>query len=68
MCDVIPNAGHVTNRLPYELVPKHYVGKLNESYYCNVTCDNWFTTLSIVDRMLQIKKLTMIGTRNKNKP
>ena len=33
----------------------------------NITCDNFFTNLSLVRKLLQ-KKLTLIGTMRKNKP
>ena len=33
----------------------------------NITCDNFFTNLSLARKLLQ-KKLTLIGTMRKNKP
>ena len=33
----------------------------------NITCDNFFTNLSLAREVLQ-KKLTLVGTRRKNKP
>ncbi|CAH2017704.1 unnamed protein product [Acanthoscelides obtectus] len=33
----------------------------------NITGDNWFTSLSLVKKLLQEKKLTYIGTMRKNK-
>ncbi|XP_046658922.1 piggyBac transposable element-derived protein 4-like [Homalodisca vitripennis] len=70
MCDAIPYVGEVTDKLPNELVPEYYVRKLSESISGtkrNITCDNWFTTVPLVDRMLE-RELTMIGTLRKNKP
>lgn len=70
MSDASPYLGKKTetNGLP---LAEFYVKELTKSIHGtnrNVTMDNWFTSVSLADQLLQSPyKLTMIGTIRKNK-
>ena len=69
MIAAIPYVGKV-DKLPEESVPSYYVRKLCEPIYNsgrNVTCDNWFTSIPICDKLKTDYNLTMVGTLKKNK-
>lgn len=69
MLDAIPYVGKVETE-GNESVPAHYVRLLTTSIHNksrNVTCNNWFTLVELVTRMLQYYDLTMTGTVRKNK-
>lgn len=70
MINAIPYCGTVTDRLEGESIPTYYVRKLSEPLYNterNITCDNWFTSLSLVEMMKKEHNLSLIGTIKKNK-
>ncbi|XP_077282547.1 uncharacterized protein LOC143908672, partial [Temnothorax americanus] len=51
-------------------IPTYYVTKLSEPIYNterNITCDNWFTSYSLLEMMKKDYKLSLIGTIKKNK-
>ncbi|XP_071554095.1 piggyBac transposable element-derived protein 4-like [Temnothorax nylanderi] len=53
-----------------ETVPSYYIRKLTEPLHGtsrNITCDNWFSSTEIFDRMLSRHSITMVGTLRKNK-
>lgn len=53
--NAIPYCGTVTNKDPNESVPSYYVRKLSEPIYNtgrNITCDRWFTSIPICDKLL----------------
>lgn len=64
---VEPYVGRV-NRQPGESVPSYYIRKLSEPLHgttWNVTCDTWFTSVEIFDKVLQDHSITMVGTIRK---
>lgn len=53
-----------------ESVPSYYIRKLSEPVHGtarNITCDNWFSSVEIFDKMLREHSITMVGTLRKNK-
>ncbi|XP_066590616.1 piggyBac transposable element-derived protein 4-like [Prorops nasuta] len=69
MFDALPYTGTVVNKEPTESVPAYFVRKLCESISGsnrNITADNWFTSLPIVEK-LSDSNLTYVGTIRKNK-
>ncbi|XP_024867729.1 uncharacterized protein LOC112451986 isoform X1 [Temnothorax curvispinosus] len=53
-----------------ETVPSYYIRKLTEPLHGtsrNITCDNWFSSTEIFDRMLSQHSITMVGALRKNK-
>ena len=49
--------------------PTYYVRKLCEPLYGtsrNITCDNWFTSIEIINRMKK-ENISIVGTIRKNK-
>ena len=69
MINAIPYTGLVEND-QFETIPEYYVRKLSEPIHGskrNVTTDNWFTSVSIVERMLNEYSLTMLGAMRKGK-
>lgn len=69
MINALPYVGKV-NKLAKESVPSYYVRKLCEPIYHrerNVTCDNWFTSIPICDKLNEVYGLTLLGTVQKNK-
>ena len=69
MHHAIPYIGPVTTDLNEE-VPFYYVSKVSEPIHHtgrNITCGNWFTSISIFDQMKEDFNLTMVGTIRKNK-
>ncbi|XP_066583769.1 piggyBac transposable element-derived protein 4-like [Prorops nasuta] len=53
-----------------EKVPSYYIRKLSSPIHGtrrNITCDNWFSSIPIFDKMLMDYNITMIGTIRKNK-
>lgn len=56
MVNAIPYVGVVTNKEHNESLPSYYVRTLSEPIHGsarNITCDNWFTSIPMVDRMLK---------------
>lgn len=54
-----------------DTVPSYYIKTLSESIHNsqhNVTCDNWFMSVKIVQEMKNNYSLLMVGTLRKNKP
>lgn len=69
MLNAVPYTGIVENER-LESIPDFYVRKLSEPIHGsrrNVTTDNWFTSVPIVEKMLTQYSLTMLGTIRKNK-
>lgn len=69
MYNAIPYVGTV-DKDPAEAVPSYYVRKLSEPIYHtgrNITCDNWFTSIPICDKLRKEFGLTIVGTIRKNK-
>lgn len=67
--NALPYTGRV-NTLAGESVPSYYIRTLCQPIYGsnrNVTCDNWFSSVEIFDKMLKEYSLTMVGTIRKNK-
>lgn len=67
--DAIPYCGPV-NKEANESVPSYYVRELTKSIYNsgrNITCDNWFTSVPICDKLRTDYNLTLVGTIRKNK-
>ena len=59
------------NKEANEVVPSYYVRKLSEPIHNtnrNITCDNWFSSVPLFEKMKNDKKITMVGTIRKNKP
>ena len=55
---------------PDETVPTYCVRTLSTPIHGtigNITCDNWFTSVELVKKMLKDYSLTMVGTIRKNK-
>lgn len=68
MVNAIPYVGKV-NTENEEKVPSYYIRKLSETLLGtnrNITCDNWFSSIEIFDKMLE-HNITMVGTLRKNK-
>ncbi|XP_046739030.1 uncharacterized protein LOC124407196 [Diprion similis] len=64
-----PYVGKVTTE-PDESVPSYYLRKLSEPLHGtsrNLTCDKWFSSIEIFDKMLQDHSLTMVGTIKRNR-
>ncbi|XP_033216795.1 piggyBac transposable element-derived protein 4-like [Belonocnema kinseyi] len=69
MINAMPCVGTVAKE-PTETVPDYYVRKLSESLYGsgrNITCDNWFTSVPICDKLKKDYNLTLVGTIKKSK-
>ena len=69
LLDVIPYCGTLT-REQKETVPSYYVRGLTKNMYNlgrNVTCDNWFTSMEICDKLRNDYGWTLVGTIHKNK-
>lgn len=69
LIDGIPYTGRVTVE-PNEDIPGYYVRKLSESISGsnrNVTCDNWFTSIPIIEKLKNEYSLTVVGTIRKDK-
>lgn len=69
MLNAEPYVGRVTTNR-FESVPSYYIRKLSEPLYNikrNIICDNWFTSIQIVQEMREKYSLTMVGTLRKNK-
>ena len=69
MVNVIPYIGKVSVDRG-ESVPTYYVRKLGEPIHDtprNITCDNWFTSIELFNKMKKNHGLTMVGTIRKNK-
>ena len=72
MINAIPYVGKVN---PAELeekegIPSYFVRKLVEPIKNsgrNITADNWFMSVPLIDKVLKDQKLTMVGTVKKNK-
>lgn len=69
LIDAIPYVGRVAvNR--GESIPTYYVLKLTESIVGsnrNITCDNWFTSIPLVETLRNESSLTLVGTIRKDK-
>ena len=68
MINAIPYVGTVTDKDPMESVPTYYVRRICEPIYNsgrNVTCDNWFTSVPLVDKMKKDYNITIVGTIKK---
>lgn len=53
-----------------ESVPSYYIRTLTTAIHGswrNITCDNWFSSIEIFDKMLSEHSITMVGTLLKNK-
>lgn len=64
-----PYVGRVTTESG-ESVPSYYIRKLSEPLHGsrrNITCDNWFSSVPIFQKMLREHSITMVGTLRKNK-
>ena len=69
MIDAFPYVGK-ENRFTENSLPTYYVKSLSETVLetnRNVTCDNWFTSISLAEDMLKDFGLTLVGTMRKNK-
>ncbi|XP_024881294.1 uncharacterized protein LOC112460711 isoform X1 [Temnothorax curvispinosus] len=58
------------NTLADESIPSYYVRTICQPIYGSnriLTCDNWFTSIEIFDKMLKEYSLSMVGTISKNK-
>lgn len=69
LIDGIPYIGKVATTAN-ESVPEYYVRKLSESITGskrNITCDNWFTSIPLIERIGKEHSLTVVGTIRKNK-
>ncbi|XP_043475498.1 piggyBac transposable element-derived protein 4-like [Leptopilina heterotoma] len=58
-----------TEKESTESLPSYYIRKLSETIqgsWRNITCDNWFTSTEIFDKMLQ-NSITMVGSIRKTK-
>ncbi|XP_071564529.1 piggyBac transposable element-derived protein 4-like [Temnothorax nylanderi] len=69
MYNAIPYVG-IVDKDSIETVPSYYIRKLSEPIYHsgrNITCDDWFTSIPICDKMKKDYNLTMVGTIRKNK-
>ncbi|XP_018398737.1 PREDICTED: piggyBac transposable element-derived protein 4-like [Cyphomyrmex costatus] len=69
MLNAIPYTGKVTTKR-LENVPSYYVRQLSSSIHGtsrNITCDNWFTSIELINMMKHEHSLTMVGTIRKNK-
>ena len=67
MVNAEPYVGKVTTE-NNELVPSYYIRKLSETIHGtsrNITCDNWFSSVDIFDKMLNDYSITMVGTLQK---
>lgn len=68
MVNAAPYVGQVRKNTD-ESVPTYYVRSFTEPIHGtnrNITCDNWFTSIPLVDTMMNLK-LTVVGTLRKNK-
>ncbi|XP_071629308.1 piggyBac transposable element-derived protein 4-like [Temnothorax longispinosus] len=64
-----PYVGRVTTEKG-ESVPSYYIRKLSQPLHGtkrNITCDNWFSSIPIFEKMLTEHSITMVGTLRKNK-
>lgn len=53
-----------------ENLPSYYIRKVSQPIHGtsrNVTCDNWFSSVEVFDKMLRDHSITMVGTLRKNK-
>ncbi|XP_071052585.1 piggyBac transposable element-derived protein 4-like [Onthophagus taurus] len=69
MYNAIPYTGKVQTEQG-ESVPSYYVRKLSEpihNTHRNITCDNWFTSVEICNKMKKNFNISMVGTLRKNK-
>ncbi|XP_012523203.1 uncharacterized protein LOC105829094 [Monomorium pharaonis] len=65
-----PYVGKV-NKDNTESLPSYYIRTLSQPIHGtlrNITCDNWFSSVEIFDKMLQEHSITMVGTLKKNNP
>lgn len=68
--NAIPYCGVISDKDHAESVPLYYVRRLSESIYNtgrNITCNGWFTSIPICQKMLEEYNITMVGTLHKNK-
>lgn len=68
--NAIPYCGVINDKDQAESIPSYYVRRLCEPIYNtgrNITCDNWFTSIPICQKMLEGYNITMVGTLRKNK-
>ncbi|XP_039311769.1 uncharacterized protein LOC105198192 isoform X3 [Solenopsis invicta] len=71
MINAIPYVGKLQDMNPNETIPTYYVRRICEPIYNssrNVTCDNWFTSVPLVDKMKRDYDITIVGKIKKNKP
>lgn len=69
MYNAIPYTGRIRTE-PGESVPSFYVRKLSEPIHNTnrtITCDNWFSSIEIFNKMKREFNLSMVGTLRKNK-
>ncbi|XP_022911999.2 piggyBac transposable element-derived protein 4-like isoform X1 [Onthophagus taurus] len=69
MCSAKPYIGKEVREGPFS-IPTHYVLNLTKEIQGsnrNCTMDNWFSSLEVAEKLLELK-LTMVGTLRKNKP
>ncbi|XP_055918514.1 piggyBac transposable element-derived protein 4-like [Eupeodes corollae] len=69
MVSAIPYIGKEI-RISNDPIPLQIVKKITESIHGagrNLTMDNWFTSIQLVEEMLSRHKLTVVGTLRKNK-
>ena len=68
--NAIPYCGVISDKDQAESIPSYYVRRLCQPIYNtgrNITCDNWFTSIPICQKMLEEYNITMVGTLRKNK-
>jgi len=69
MINAIPYTSNVENE-SLKSLPFYYVRKISEPIHntCrNITCNNWFTSVPLVDTMLEKFSLTIVGSLRRNK-
>jgi len=70
LINAIPYVGKVEDKPPDIGVAEHLVRQISTPILGsrrNITCDNWFSSVSLFDHMLSTHDCTMVGTLKKNK-